>query len=253
MTATPPPLKAVRKPEERTGEKTAPGKVVKLSPPVFWALALNCCFTAVLLVVTMLMVIELHRQRGDIATQTTEAATALADVKKELVALRHVIGSQTAEDVVFLKILILNRKVDPALARTIAKAVHKYAQLFKRDPDFILAVIDVESNFDPNAVSSVGALGLMQVMPQWQEQLGITGDLTDPDTSIRYGLQIYGFYDQMYADVETALQAYNRGPGMVDFDLMHGRDPTRNGYAKKILKTWNRLKTMNIEAADNAP
>lgn len=252
MSATPPPLKAVRKPEEHTGElkKT---RVVTLSRSAFWALALNCCFTAVLLMITMLMVIELHRQRGDIERQTTAAASALEGVKKELVALRHVIGSQTAEDVVFLKILILNRKIDPTLARTIAKSVHEHAQLFKRDPDFILAVIDVESNFDPNAISSVGAEGLMQVMPQWKEQLGIMEDLTDPDTSIRYGLQIYGFYDQMYADTETALQAYNRGPGMVDLDLMHGRDPTRNGYAAKILKTWDRLKTMNIEAADSTP
>jgi hypothetical protein len=252
MTATPPPLKAVRKPEEHTGElmKT---RVMTLSWSAFWALVLNGCFTAVLLVITMLMVMELHRQRIGLAKQTTEAASALEGVKKELVALRHVIGSQTAEDVIFLKVLILNRDVEPHLARTIAKSIHRHAQLFRRDPDFILAMIDVESNFDPNAVSSVGAEGLMQVMPQWKEQLGIMADLTDPDTSIRYGLQIYGFYDQMYADTETALQAYNRGPGAVDMDLMHGRDPTRNGYAKKIIKMWERLKTMNIEVAEDSP
>lgn len=246
---SPPSLKAV-KTEEHTGELT---KVIRLPAPVFWGLTLNCAFTFGLVAATIIMATQLHRQSTAMDLQSSVAEQSLGAVKRELGELRHLIGSQTAEDVIFLKILILNRSLDPALARTIAKSVHKNAQLFKRDPDFILAMICIESNFDPRAVSSVGALGLMQVMPHWQDQLGVTEDLTDPETSIRYGLQIYGFYDQMYADTETALQAYNRGPGMVDIDLMNGRDPARNGYAKKILATWDQLKMMNIEVAAPSP
>lgn len=246
------PLKAV-KTEEPIGEKDLPDTEVRLPRLLFWVFTLNCAFTLGLVAATVIMASQLHQQNSAMMEQADKSVQKLNEVKKELVALRHVIGSQTAEDVIFLKILILNRNLDPALARSIAKAVHGYAQRFKRDPDFVLAMIAVESNFDPNAVSSAGATGLMQVMPHWQEQLGITEDLTDVETSVRYGLQIFAFYDQMYADTETALQAYNRGPGMVDFDLMHGRDPARNGYAEKIIQTWDRLKTMNIEAADTSP
>lgn len=187
-------------------------------------------------------------------TKQTKAIEALQrderELKREVVALRQVIGSQTKEDVIFLKILILNRKVRPELARVIAKSVHRNALLFKRDPDLVLAIIHVESNFDPNAVSSMKAVGLMQVMPYWIEQLGIMGDLKDPETSIRYGLQIYGFYDAMYKDMETSLMAYNRGPGRVDSDLMIGRDPSRNGYARRIMKSYKSLQSLNIEVDD---
>ncbi len=190
-------------------------------------------------------------------TKQTKAIEALQRARKELtrevVTLRQVIGSQTKEDIVFLKILILNRKVRPELARVIAKSVHRNALIFKRDPDLVLAIIHVESNFDPNAVSSMKAVGLMQVMPHWVDQLGIMGDLKDPDTSIRYGLQIYGFYDSMYKDMETSLMAYNRGPGRVDSDLMVGRDPSRNGYAKRIMKSYKSLKGLNIEVDDTQP
>jgi soluble lytic murein transglycosylase-like protein len=91
----------------------------------------------------------------------------------------------------------------------------------------------------------MGAVGLMQVMPQWAKILGITEPLTDPETSIRFGLQILGFYKAMYKDLETALTAYNRGPGAVDFALMKGQNP-HNRYAPRVLKTYEELKTLQV-------
>src|SRR5207237_4326912 len=126
--------------------------------------------------------------------------------------LRQYIASSSAEQVVFLKILVLKPDVEVTLARRIAQHAQKYAALYKRDPDLVLAIIAEESRFNPDAVSPVGAIGLMQVMPQWEKVLGIQGSLKDPEVSIKYGLQVFGFYMEMYKDIEMALTAYNRGP-----------------------------------------
>lgn len=168
----------------------------------------------------------------------------MKDVSGEVSALRHHMMHQVEEDIIMLKVLFLNRKVSPSFARKVARIVHKNARHYRKDPDFILSLIKVESNFNPRAKSDVGATGLMQVMPQWKDQLGIRGDLTDPATSVKYGLQILGFYEQMYAKLETALMAYNRGPGMVDTDLMRGKDPTRNGFSRKVLDVYATLKKL---------
>ncbi|MBK6689919.1 MAG: lytic transglycosylase domain-containing protein [Deltaproteobacteria bacterium] len=179
---------------------------------------------------------ELQHQTVALGERTTELGTQVQNLRQSLVV-------NSTEDVLFLKITLLARDLDPELTRTIARLVHKYAELYGRDPNLVLAMIAVESRFDPKVVSSMGAVGLMQVMPQWKKVLGIQGDLSDPEISIRYGLQILGFYSEMYQDLETALTAYNRGPGAVDFALMKGQDP-RNRYAPRVLETYERLKKL---------
>jgi soluble lytic murein transglycosylase-like protein len=169
-------------------------------------------------------------------------------MKVEVENLRLYIGSAANEDVIFLKIMIMKPKIDQGLARTIARLVHKYCELYSKDPNLVLAIMAIESDFNPKATSNVGAMGLMQVMPQWKRVLGIQGDLDDPETSIRYGLQVLGFYTEMYKDVEMALTAYNRGPGPVDMALMRGKD-ARNGYAERVLATYQRLKGMTVTAS----
>jgi len=164
--------------------------------------------------------------------------------ESRLVSLGNAVNTRTSVDAIRLKILILEGRIKPALAREIAKSVYKEAELFHIDPNFVLAMIKVESNFDPAAVSTVGAEGLLQVMPEWKEQLGITEDLHDIGTGIHYGIQIYQFYDKMYKEVDVSLTAYNRGDGKVFSDLMKGRNP-RNGYAKKVLKVYKALQAID--------
>ncbi len=165
-------------------------------------------------------------------------------LESEVGLLRQQITSDAAEDVIFLKTLVMKPDIDPVLARSIARSVRRYSELYRRDADLVLAIIAVESNFDPKAVSSVGAEGLMQVMPHWKKVLGITGDLKDVDLSINYGLQILGFYEEMYKDLDMALTAYNRGPGPVDTALMKGKDP-KNDYAGRVKRQYERLKKLN--------
>ena len=183
-------------------------------------------------------------------TQLLEQVAALDAqervIRAEGTELRQYIASNSAEQLIFLKMLVLKPDLDPTLAHVIARHVHYYAALYKRDPDLVLSIIAEESRFNPNATSPVGALGLMQVMPQWEKVLGIQGSLKDPEVSIKYGLQVLGFYMEMYKDIEMALTAYNRGPGPVDMALMHGKDP-KNKYAPEVLKVYERLKKLGLK------
>lgn len=177
--------------------------------------------------------------------QSRELAVVSKELKMEVRQLQRFLASTTVEDTIFLKMVILKPDLDLSLAKEIARHINHYAGIHGQDPDMVLALMATESGFNPDAVSSKGATGLMQVMPHWKKVLGITEDLKDPETSIKYGLQILGFYQEMYKDMEMALTAYNRGPGPVDMALMRERDH-RNGYSEKVLKTYQRLKAIKV-------
>jgi soluble lytic murein transglycosylase-like protein len=78
-------------------------------------------------------------------------------------------------------------------------------------PELVLAVIEVESNFDRYAVSIAGALGMMQVMPFWRHEIGRPDDnLIRLGTNLRYGCTILKFYlDKEKGDLRRALGRYN--------------------------------------------
>lgn len=94
------------------------------------------------------------------------------------------------------------------------KAVHSEARRVGLDPQLVLAVIEVESNFKRYATSRVGAQGLMQVMPFWKEIYGQPeDDLYNPLVSLRYGCTILKHYIDKYESVDDALAAYNGSLG----------------------------------------
>ncbi len=104
------------------------------------------------------------------------------------------------------------------------QAILGWAETYQLDPHLILSIIRTESHFRPRAVSSAGAIGLMQIMPTtgaWvAEKNGIEGfavdDLYDPETNIRFGSWYLHYLIGRFVDIETALAAYNAGPGAVD-------------------------------------
>ena len=96
-------------------------------------------------------------------------------------------------------------------------------------PGLVMAVLDVESRFDPWAVSSAGAVGLMQVMPFWPEQLGIRRyELVHIGPNIHMGCAILRYYLRYERnDVRKALARYNGSIGQRD-------------YPDKVISQWSR-------------
>jgi soluble lytic murein transglycosylase-like protein len=96
-------------------------------------------------------------------------------------------------------------------------------------PGLVLALIDVESRFNRWAVSSAGAVGLMQVMPFWPEQLGMRRfQLTRVRENIRMGTAIFRFYlKRERNDVARALARYNGSVG-------------RRWYSDMVISRWTR-------------
>lgn len=97
----------------------------------------------------------------------------------------------------------------------ILKRVHHEATRVDVAPELVLAVIDVESNFDRFAISVAGARGLMQIMPFWLEEIGRPNDnLLHIDTNLRFGCTILKYYLEVEnGDLKRALGRYNGSLG----------------------------------------
>ena len=116
-------------------------------------------------------------------------------------------------------------KAAERILRSVSCEASKHAMLRDR-PQLVLAVIDVESAFDPFAVSYAGAVGLMQVMPFWPTELGLSKkDLIDVELNIRMGTSILAYYlERERGDYRRALGRYNGSLGRRDYpDLVLGR------------------------------
>ena len=108
-----------------------------------------------------------------------------------------------------------SRVEDPEERLTILKKVHYEARRADLDPQLILALIAVESNFDRFAISSAGAQGLMQIMPFWLDEIGKPEDnLFDIETNLRFGCTILSLYlEREKGDMHRALARYNGSVG----------------------------------------
>jgi soluble lytic murein transglycosylase-like protein len=93
--------------------------------------------------------------------------------------------------------------------------IRYYCQQFGVDQELVKLVIEKESQFNPDAVSKSGAVGLMQLMPETAEILGVE-DSYDPWENIRGGVTyLRNMLDIFDDDLELALAAYHAGPGVV--------------------------------------
>lgn len=93
--------------------------------------------------------------------------------------------------------------------------ISKYASLYRLDPSLIHSIIATESAFNPKAISSKGACGLMQLMPETAERLGVQ-DSFDPEQNIRAGTQHFrSLMDMFNNNIDLSLAAYNAGENLV--------------------------------------
>lgn len=110
----------------------------------------------------------------------------------------------------------LKRYVPDAQERlTLLRLVHQEASKAGLQPEMVLALIHAESHFDRFAISSVGAQGMMQVMPFWKAEIGRPLDnLTDNATNLRYGCTILSYYlKKENGNINRALARYNGSLG----------------------------------------
>lgn len=139
--------------------------------------------------------------------------------------------------------------------------VTRYAEKYDVPANLIYAVIDTESGFRADAISPVGAVGLMQLMPvtfewlteyQLRENL-LARNISDPETNVRYGVFYLRWLYDRYGHWEEACAAYNAGHGKVDKWLLDGELTDKDGrllldripvgetraYVKKVENAYN--------------
>jgi soluble lytic murein transglycosylase-like protein len=130
------------------------------------------------------------------------------------------------------------KSMEPRLAQFVAtheERVEILNHVFceaKRDPnmqippDLVLALMEVESRFDRWAVSPAGAVGLMQVMPFWPRQLGVSNQLVKIAPNIRMGCEILRYYLRVeHHNWSAALARYNGSVG-------------HNKYPALVMQRW---------------
>ncbi len=135
--------------------------------------------------------------------------------------------------------------------------IQESADRYQVNPYFIAAMAKCESDFDANATSSAGAVGVMQMMPETAQEVANLGlvdsikyspqNLKDPEVNINYGAAYLRYLVERYHEMNPAIAAYNAGMGNVDKWLSEDTDIRASvGFeeTEKYIQLVNRAKSM---------
>ncbi|HEY3452234.1 MAG TPA: lytic transglycosylase domain-containing protein [Myxococcales bacterium] len=145
----------------------------------------------------------------------------------------------------------------PRQAKRMAVALVREARRNGLDPQLVAAVAEVESHYDPFAISSQGAVGVMQVMPATARWLGGSArkalrdrELFDFELNLVLGTGYLAQLIKEFSSLEAALLAYNAGPTGARKLLASGLRPKLADYPKRVLEAYRRLSAANPEESE---
>ena len=132
------------------------------------------------------------------------------------------------------KIVAANFRGTLTTAADIDSAIEEAAARHNVDPNLVRAVVKVESNFNPNAVSRKGAMGLMQLMPSTAKQLKVNNPF-DPEQNVDAGVRhLKQLLESYGGDIKLTLAAYNAGAGAVARSSGVPRYAETQNYVRRI-------------------
>jgi len=139
-----------------------------------------------------------------------------------------------------------SRHISPHVPRNYAKyeeIISEAATHYGLDPDLISAIIQIESGWIPDARSSKGAIGLMQLMPETSSNLAVSNPF-DPKANIRGGTKyLRQLIERFRGNLVLALAAYNAGPGKVERYKGIPPYPETRRYVRKVLNQWQEYRS----------
>jgi len=150
--------------------------------------------------------------------------------------------TDTPRSQLYRPFLSLRDKTGKADKIAIARYVQQYGKLHGVDPHLVMAVIEVESAFNPTAVSRAGAQGLMQIMPQTQQDLGLTAPF-DARDNIEAGIRYLRMLMNRFPDLSLALAAYNAGLGTVERYKGIPPFPETKDYVRRVMANYDRRRS----------
>jgi soluble lytic murein transglycosylase-like protein/rubrerythrin len=203
-----------------------------------------------------------RRGAAVLATAAALSGSASADVRPLASAARHAPAASLAEGAddgrlaprdelagrVLAQVARRMKRHDPVLHGRVAATIVAEAKEARLDPLLVLALIHVESSFDPVAVSGAGAVGLMQLLePTMRRELERSklppADGRDPVANVRAGVRYLRRLVDAFGDTNVALMAYNAGPNRIRRFLRDGGIPERfHVYPQRIRRELDRLR-----------
>jgi soluble lytic murein transglycosylase len=138
----------------------------------------------------------------------------------------------------------VSQKRSPRMPRLavgqLAPTVALHSRVNELDPALVWAVMKAESNFDPNAISSAGALGLMQLMPETATRLRV--DPLNPEENIAGGARYLRYLlDRFHGNLPLALAAYNAGATTVESYRTLPPIAETQRYVRKVLRFYRKF------------